>query len=524
MRFYSIASLFLVCGTLASADPSLNQDLADFESAVKAAPPAKTAPADAPPPNGIDGRTVALRDLDQAISRGDAEIQIESLVNNLMAQYSSDAVQKAGDKIFQELEALRKARAQDFATRANAVLAEAQKVIPRARKPSDLDDLLRKLGEFQVSGNMPISSAMIIPRGDLAYASPALAQDISYTFTFATKWQDYLSAYDNGNADEARNVLQSLLRNTQPGAPSYFPRSVLLDKLVEATEGNPQTSPPVAPNSPPAQTDPDPILEKITSVDQIDPALPKLARIANQSPGLMWDWSELVALEQARDDLLAGLPVSLDLKRTVNGPVFGDFLSRIEAMELLVILPYYFQTQHSNPPKKDETVTAYLDRLAHTANQAGDLALLQRVIAAKYALKTAHDEPTPPPAFYPSSPWGTPPPPPPATTRFLAGLSQEAAEQYVPAVVSYEEALKNSDNTTPLDIIGSRLATIRAAHPDDFANGLSAFLTPPPVSQFPGMPPPMQPITVTVFPIPQTISIQPPVPAPSGNNPSQANH
>ena len=55
-------------------------------------------------------------------------------------------------------------------------------------------------------------------------------------------------------------------------------------------------------------------------------------------------------------------------------------------MELTAILPFYFGTRQSNPPRHGETLATYLDRLMAEADRTGDLALLQRVLSVKVAL------------------------------------------------------------------------------------------------------------------------------------------
>ena len=231
-------------------------------------------------------------------------------------------------------------------------------------------------------------------------------------------------------------------------------------------------------------------------------ALTKIALIPNQP----MDLSGIRVLLQAYYDLGAGLPVTLDIQAAMTDNYCGDNLSRITAIQLLSLLPYYFDTQDSAPPKKGETLNGYLDRLATNADAAGNLALLQRVLATKIAVTRGH-----------ATVFGTPP------AIFLAGLSQEAAGQYAPAVVSYEKSLQDFDALVPVQIVGHRLAVIKAAHPDEFSQGMTTFLTPEPSRDprfpfgFPGrpyMPPGPSYGTVPALPIPMTISIPARAPAP----------
>ena len=517
MRLFSIAGVAWLCGLAGVSGAALDDQIKAFEAAVKATPVAKSG---ATSPFYPMGRVLTVEDFDLAVQRDSTnESNIEQLVQQLMATHSSDAVRHAGEDLIGQLESRRKTREDAFASEANAVLAKAVDAVKQAKKPGDLDEILQDLRTLQN------------PQGetdDEDDAGPSgLAGKIGATFRFVTQWQDYLSASGSGNRERAQNSLHAILENRQIDAPTFFPRSEILARLVQAEGGNPAESNP--PDSTPAATDPDPILAKITKPEDLEPALPQLARVG-AAPGMgPWDWSGLQSLAKARDDAIAGLAVDLNVNQVMNGPVWGDNISRIEAMELLVILPHYLGTEVSEPPKGNETVTAYLDRLAADASTGGNLPLLQRALAMKVALGTTRDS-TNGPA--------------PGTQQFLAGLSLDAGGQYEPAVIAYEHALTGPDVFLPVKIVSDRLAAIKAAHPDEFQKGLTAFLTPPePVSPYgnPMLPPwarptPFNPYApynrpVTPLPLPMTITIPATsapaaapatTNAPAGNPPSPA--
>ena len=499
MKLFCIAGVGWLCGLAGVSGAGLDDQIKAFEAAVKGAPVAKTGTTS---PLYPMGRGLTVEDFDQAAQRDSTnELNIEQLAQQLMAVHPSDAVQRAGEDLIGQLESRRKTRAAAYASEANAVLVKAADAVKQAKKPAELDEILRDLRALQN------------PQGEVDYSdagASGLANKISTTFQFVTQWQDYLSAAGSGNRERAQNSLRAILENRQIDAPSFFPRSEILARLVLAEGGNPADS--NLPDSAAAATDPDSILEKITKPDDLEPALPQLARVG-AAPGMgPWDWSGLQSLAKARDDAIAGLAVDLNVNQVMNGPVWGDNVSRIEAMELLAILPYYLGTEASDPPKGTETVTAYLDRLAATASAGGNLPLLQRALAMKVALGTTRDS-TNGPA--------------PGTQQFLSGLSLDAAGQYELAVIAYEHALTGPDFFLPVKIVSDRLAAIKAAHPDDFQKGLTTFLTPPePVSPYgnPMLPPwarpnPYNPYApynrpVTPLPLPMTITI-PAMPAPA---------
>jgi hypothetical protein len=505
MKFHCIAGILYFCGTVALSATPLDDKVKAFEDAVKSSPPAKIDSSTYVSPLSPLGRALAVRDLEAVMQRGDNEASIERIVTELMATHSSGKVQQTGDDLVQELEAERKARAAAFEAKADAVLAEAPDAVTRAKKASDLDGILKELQALQD------------PRGGSFgdYSTQATAGKINATFQFVTQWQDYLSASGSGNMQEAQNSLRNILNNRQIDASTFFPRSELLARLVEASGGNPRAG-----GGTPGTTvtDPDVILDKVKTVEDVEGALNQLLHFSNPSQEPLWDWSELATLDKARDDALAGLPVTLDLKQAIYGPVWGGTVSRIVAMELLVLLPHYFGTQESDPPKANETVSAYLDRLGATANTSGNLAVLQRVIGVQVALAdSSGNNPRGMREFMDG-------PAPKGTQYFSAGLSQEASEQYVPAVISYEKALKEPDHFLPVKIVGERLAAIKAAHPDEFEMGLTIFLTPTPIIPFwmrdnPLANPYANNPNLIIRPIPMTISIPSRATAPAETGP-----
>jgi len=386
----------------------------------------------------------------------------------------------------ERLEEQRHRKAQDFAAKTNAVLADTKLAVTHAQSASDLDKILAELSA--------IAGPQVQPYA-LDADSQALLGQLNSAQQFVSAWQDYLSASSTSNTEQARNALERILNNTQNDSLGYFPRSKLL-ALRDGTSG--ATASTLSTESPTDREDD--LLAKVKTVHDVDSVLDKTFAIPSQST----DLSGIRLLEQARFDAGAGLPVTLDVSAATTNNFYGDNISRTTALELLAILPYYFGTEKSDLPHEGETLNDYLDRLAASANTAGNLALLQRVIATKIAVTRDH------PIIF-----GTQP------AIFLAGLSQEAAGQYAPAVVSYEKSLQEFDALTPIKIVGDRLAAIKAAHPNEFAQGMTSFLTPQPLptmdprfppgwpGQYPGFPRPYPypPNLTSALPIPMTLSI-----------------
>jgi hypothetical protein len=73
----------------------------------------------------------------------------------------------------------------------------------------------------------------------------------------------------------------------------------------------------------------------------------------------------------------------------------------------------------------------------------------------------------------------------------------------------------------PPKIVGHRLDAIKATHPDDYSQGVTLFLTPPPQPQYPMMGVPNNPSgspVATILPIPLSL----PVAARAPNSPATA--
>jgi hypothetical protein len=300
---------------------------------------------------------------------------------------------------------------------------------------------------------------------------------------------------------EAQESLRRILDDRQIDFPMFMARSKILERLERVRSGNTSLTdtPKVT-----ASNDPDFYLEQIKTMDDVEGILDKVEALPPEDPSHPLDWSQLTEMEKMRQRAVAGLPFTLDLRRGYEGTIWGQIYTQVVAREYLAILPYYFGTNKSDPPEKDETLIDYLDRLSESANNAGDLALLQRVVAVKIGLTSRPDAQVPNPSVQ----------------QFLAGLSEDAGGQYVAAVVSYDKALKDSDGLLPVKIVGDRLAFIKESHPEDYAKGTTIFLMPETYDPFPNMQamargpfaPPLPPLTV--LSIPMVIAVPTPTPPP----------
>ena len=487
MKIRCIAGAVYFCAAGLLSATSLDDKIKAFEEALQKTAEVKL---DGSPGIWPRNRDVTVADLNMVIQRGNNDGEISAIVSRLMATHPSDTVQKAGGAIIEELQVERADRAKVFASRAEATLSEAADAITHAKTAGDLDGIVKSLKALQnPEGGVPQD------------AGQDVANRIASTYQFATQWQNYLAAAANANWPEAQNSLRSIVENPRIDAPEFFPRSEILARYEAAFHGGAPINATATPTA--ATSDPDPILHKIQKPEDLEICLPQLEQTSTVPGYQPWDWSEFIALARARDNALAGLPFTIDFQKAVNGPEYGDDWSRITAMELLYLLPYYFDTEVSAPPKEGESLAAYLDRIVAQANGDGNLALVQRVTAVQASLTGSANETNPTVS---------------GTSQFLAGLSHDAAGQYDLAVNSYEHALQEADSSLQIKVVGDRLAAIKKDHPDDFEKGWATFVTPPPPNTdsygrsygSPNMQNPAfgnRPWIVSVLPIPGTISI-----------------
>jgi tetratricopeptide (TPR) repeat protein len=474
-----VAGFFLIASTLASAAPSLDDEINDFVKAVEASP---TAPR--PPLTNASSIHRLLHDQDNLP-------MLETAVRELMAESPSPRVEVTGTELMQELARRETARQQHYSEAVTAILTKAKGILIRAKNPADLDALLTEV------------RLLATPESQWSYTDSStmtLTQKINALQQFVLSWQNYLSASASGRSDESRQALDRILENTQLDSLGFFPRSEILARR----DGPPLSEDPVPAPGAPGKSAMDQINDLLGKVRTLDDVFTALNQI-NAIPTRPIDLSDISTLQKQRVDAEAGLPVTLDLKAAVSGKSYGDDISRIENMELMALLPFYLETGKSNPPKAGEKVDSYLGRVAEEANAEDNLALLQRALAAQKGLADAEN---------PSNPPGID-----SVTQFLAGLSQEAAGEYAQAVTTYEKALGTYEPLLPVKVVGDRLAAIKAAHPDEFAKGLSDFTNPVTAPGYqPGFPPGFRPgwppgypgypsQVVNELPIPLVISI-----------------
>jgi hypothetical protein len=435
--------LLAIAMTLNAPGTVLQDKVQAFNDALKAASPAASA---------LYGRTMSIPDPEN-YPGGDANL--EQMVQQIMATNSAAKVQKAGNELLAAIRDEGKARTSALTAKVDAALAKVPDVVAKAQKPADLDTIL---GQIQAA--LPTGSPYGYGGGGVDLQD--LNNRVNNTYQFVSQWQDYLSQSASGNKQAALNTLRSLSQQRPSGVP-IVPRSDILQRIatLEAqTQSTP--APPFGISTSPQPSRLDPIIEKINSLDNLPAAIEAMddlnLNMMGNEESFKADILRHIADNYARAK--NGLPFSLDPKPSnYNSQTIPPQLAPLEGMLYTYLLPRYFGA--GTPAiNNGESIDDYLDRLTTAAEGAQNLTLLQKVTAAKYQIIGTID--------YQQNPQG-----------FFTALNQDAAGQYALAVESYEAALRQPSRFVPADFIGSRLATLKKDHPEEYAVGMDKVLHPP---------------------------------------------
>ncbi len=442
MKNLWILCLAVALGFTAHATP-LDDKMKNFADALNASAAAK------PDANPMMAERIPamMAQLDSSLGAQGGEANMEAMIKQIMATNPAPAVQETGKALIAELDARQKARVDELTAKVNAVLTPIPEVLIKAQKPQDVDGVLGDLQKTQA------------PRGGMYGGdqdSQVQMNRINSAYQFVAQWQDYLSARNNGNIQEAQNSLRNLLNSRQPGDVILVPRSEILARtaaLVSPTKPGPAGTPPVAVSN---QDQLVSLLDGIKTLDDIDEALKKIRTL----PNINYDAGGLAQLGGLYANAKNGLPVTFDLA-PVNGSNANSLpeFARIRAMVIMYLLPRYIGSG-AFPTNPNETVNDYLTRSIDAFETKQDWVSLQRLIEAQTKITGAN--------AYSAG-----------IRSFLAGLNQEMAGQYTQAVTSYQSALANPDDYLPAKLIGDKLAAIKKDHPAEFEAGMKNILNPP---------------------------------------------
>ena len=456
-----IAFLLLSISGLASP---LEDKVKALESALKATP-AEANPADST--SALTGRArvtsdSALADALKQIANADAGPSpgnsAEMTVAQILATHPSEAVQKAGTELLDEIAAERKARNEAHASELDGVLKKLTDVVSKSTRPSDLDDILVDLQKFQNQGYATYGEDQM-----------PLSQKASQAYQFATGWQDYLSSVAHGNGDQARNELRNLAQNGY--GITIVPRSHILELMsapipppANSTSGENQQAPA------PVNETADDILNKIKTLDQMEDAWRQLHTM--NFPYNSAEAQSVQTLQNYVDcykAIKAGLPSNLDLRNGVQSlPGHEDITLKIWLLALQALFPSF-----KGAPIENEKPVDFINRVITDATSRNDWDTLKLALVTK-------DEVTKSTQFGLYTPEATS-----GIDSLIAALNQETAGQYSQAVGSYEAALRSPSSDIPAKMIGEKLAALKRDHPDEYNAGYQQMLAPPRPYGFP---------------------------------------
>jgi hypothetical protein len=387
------------------------------------------------------GAAMLVAQLRTALSKED-RTQAEEYLNQFPMYSHSEAVRSAVEKVRTELRADRAEKEADFNARLTKLLDDTAKAVRAAKKPADLDAVLQDLARGP--GTSP----------DRPGVYP---EKIRSAQQFVLRWQDFLAQQEAGE-------LQSAIRNLESATTSsgdILPRSEILAKIQEAKRS--VVSPAEAIRA---------IMERAKTLDALPEAISALDALAQQAGNSNQETKDLI--QPLRNELIriaitykeftAGVPTRLDLNS-------NNFLAKNDEAQALaaplktelirLVLPQLLRVEEKILP--GEAIQAYLDRVLAAASTRADLQLIVRLREVQTRLGGAAI----------SSDAAS------AHKYLLAGQNQESAGQIMPAVVSYQAALKIGCDPAAAKVVGARLEAIKSAHPAEFEQALQRFLNAP---------------------------------------------
>jgi hypothetical protein len=208
----------------------------------------------------------------------------------------------------------------------------------------------------------------------------------------------------------------------------------------------------------------DEIVTKVKSLDQVADGIKELRNIQGRSgyvgAEVAATLTALVSIERTYREFQAGLPTKLEAWSTQTPDRTSPAIIPLKVQLLLLVLPRYLNVPADLAPKPSENVSAYLQRIVDEARARADSALMTRARDAQRFFASGYN------------PFSTDM----ATAFMTAAKNQETAGQYMLAVVSYQNALRNGGEAVPAKLIGEKLAALKAAHPQEYEEGMKIFL------------------------------------------------
>ena len=389
-------------------------------------------------------------DLDQ-----DESEPAERLLSKISAYSKSEAVLTACQKLREDLRRERETKEEAVLKRYRDAAANAEGAVKTACVPADLDAALRELSG--TGGARDYGTSKAVQRE---------ASHVQNLRQYVILWQDYLASRQHGDNQTATEKLRSI---SQDGSAEVFPRSEILARIEELKTSQ-QVS--VVDRS-------EEILGKLKTPDQIAEVVRELQAFQTHTANdyafnstrtnLGNAISQLRSYAEIYTAYRAGLPTSIESLMNPYGatqqPPPAE-VQNIKAQLLRLICVRELNLDDRFKPAANEPVPDYLNRLLTDARERGDARMIMHV-------REMQGQASPRTGSYsnPTSAEATR-----ALQSMMAAQNQEEAGQFVPAVVSYENALKNGSDVVPAKVIGARLDAIKSARPAEYEKGMQISL------------------------------------------------
>lgn len=452
LLFRSFVSIVLVLGSLgwAQAEQKSSDALSQLEKAMR-----KEIAQNPRNPDdrkrfthGGDERTMILYQLRSLIERGEKS-QVEETLRQVLLAFYSEEVSAGIDKLRAAVQIERDAKEKALIEKMEALLEQTRKAVQNARKAADLDGIIRDLSLAQEQREV-VSDRM-----------RSISAQLQSARQFVTSWQDYLDHRVSGRTAPAQQSLQNALNHT--GA-NIIPRSEILERLAELKNTGEVPAPKPSPLVRLRE-----IMDKAKTLADLPAAIdavrdcrdPKSTDRSTDPATQLYE--ELTRLHQCHKEFRAGLPTIVQVRpeyRT-NLPDAVELALPLKLELLRLAIPRFLRVDEK--PATDEAPDAYVERIMRLAFDRCDPRLIQRVHHVQNAINGIFN------AVQLSR----------GLDALLAARNQEDAGQFLPAVISYQKALRFGGELVPADSIGRRLAAIKIAHPEEYEAGMKKFLEQP---------------------------------------------
>jgi hypothetical protein len=396
----------------------------------------------------LDRAYMTLTQLRPALARTQGA-EVEGLLNQVLVSFSSDKVRTSVEKLRGALQKEREEKENALAEKIEAILMRTIKAVEIARAPADLDNAIREL------------SSVLEQREAMSEKTRVLVERIRNARQFTIHWQDYLDHMAAGRSDLAKKSLQEA---NQVSTANILPRSVVLARLAEFKDPKKEEAESPLPRLREIMAKAKSLADLPAAIEAVSEFRSASGKAASSDNAMAALYNELISIQRCYEDFLGGLPTLLQLKPANSYPVHGEaiqlaFPLKLELMRL--VFPRFLRVDQV--PRKDEPIDDYVARMMQFALEQGDPRLILRV----YELRNAVN------ATYQSAQLS------PGLDALLAARNQEDAGQFVPAVISYQRALRLGGELVPSKAIGARLDAIKTSHPADYEAGMKLYLAKP---------------------------------------------